>query len=158
MPAGVLYDIYDGSIWKEFLNYKGRPFLSQPHNLALMLNCDWFQPYKNTQYSVGVLYLTVLNLPRSIRFKPENVLIASIIPGPKEPQQYGINSYLWPLVKELNALWSNGIPIKCGSETVKVHAALIATVCYIPAESMLGVSLGHNSSGNVVKNFHMMNV
>ena len=83
MPAGVLSDIYDGSIWKEFLNYKSRPFLSQPHNLALMLNCDWFQPYKHARYGVGVLYLTVLNLPCSIRFKPENVLIAGIIPGPK---------------------------------------------------------------------------
>ena len=94
MPAGVLSDIYDGSIWKEFLNYKGQLFLSQSHNLALMLNCDWFQPYKHAQYSVGVLYLTALNLPRSIRFKPENILTAGITPVPKELQQYGMNPYL----------------------------------------------------------------
>ena len=63
----MLSDIYDGLVWKEFLNYQGQPFLSQPHNLALMLNCDWFQPFKHTQYSVGVLYLTILNLPHSMR-------------------------------------------------------------------------------------------
>jgi len=98
VPERVLSDVYDGRVWKEFLNYNGKPFLAEPNNLALMLNCDWFQPYKHTQYSVDVLYLTILNLPRSIRFNPENVLIAGIIP---EPKQYGMNCYLQPLVRIL---------------------------------------------------------
>ena len=106
-----------------------------------MLNCDWFQPYKHTQYSVGVLYL-ILNLPHSIRFKPENVLIVGIIPGPSEPKQYGMNCYLRPLVKELNSLWSDGISIVTDSGSVLVRAALIATV---PATSKLGGFLGHAS-------------
>lgn len=70
-----------------------------------MLNCDWFQPFDLSTYSVGVLYLVILNLPRAIRFKPENILIADVIPGPKEPSLSEINSYLRPLVKELNSLW-----------------------------------------------------
>ena len=145
MPEGMLSDIYDGCVWKKFLNLQGRAFLSQPHNLALMLNCDWFQPYKHTQYSVGVLYLTILNLPRSIRFKPENVIIAGIIPGPSEPKQYGMNCYLRPLVKELNSLWTDGISIDTNLGTVLVHVALIASVCDIPATSKLGGFLGHAS-------------
>lgn len=68
-----------------------------------MLNCDGFQPFKHTQYSVGVLYLVLLNLPRSLRFKPENVIIVGIIPGPSEPK-LTINSYLKPFVKELGKL------------------------------------------------------
>ena len=32
-------------------------------------NIDWLQPYKRIQYSVGVVYLVFLNLPRSIRYK-----------------------------------------------------------------------------------------
>jgi len=68
-----------------------------------------------------------------------------LIPGPCEPKQYGMNSYLRPLVKELNALWNDGLSIKYGSETVTVHAALIATVCDIPATSKLGGFLGHAS-------------
>ena len=145
VPEGMQCDIYDGRVWKHFLNYNGQPFLSEPHNLALMLNCDWFQPYKHTQYSVGVLYLTILNLPRSIRFKPENVLITGILPGPSEPKQHGMNCYLRPLVKELNSLWSDGISIETDSGSVLVHAALIATVCDIPATSKLGGFLGHAS-------------
>ena len=109
-----------------------------------MLNCDWFQPYWHTQYSVGVLYLTILNLPRSIRFKPENVK-AGIIPGPSEPKQYGMNCYLRPLVKELNSLWNDGVSVKTDSGSVLVYAALIATVCDVPATSILGGFLGHAS-------------
>ena len=46
-----------------------------------MLNCDWFQPFDLSTYSIGVLCLVILNLSRSIRFKPENILIAGIIPA-----------------------------------------------------------------------------
>lgn len=78
-------DIYDGQVWKNSATINGRPFLSKPHHLGLMLNCDWFQPFHHTQYSIGVIYLVILNLPRTIRFKPENIIIAGIIPGPNEP-------------------------------------------------------------------------
>jgi len=64
LPNAVLADIYDGAVWKEWMSYNDRPFLSQPHNLAVMLNCDWFQPFEHSCYSVGVLYLVILNLPR----------------------------------------------------------------------------------------------
>ena len=30
---------YDGSVWKSFSVYKGKPFLSE-HNIGLLLNCD----------------------------------------------------------------------------------------------------------------------
>jgi hypothetical protein len=65
--SGTLADVYDGNIWKEFHNYKGSPFLSAPGNLALQLNYDGFQPYKRRVYSVGAVYLCILNLPRSER-------------------------------------------------------------------------------------------
>ena len=82
IPENCLADIYDGKIWKQFINFNGKPFLAEPYNLGLMVNCDWFQPYDLSTYSVGVLYLVILNLPRAIRFKPENVLIVGVIPNP----------------------------------------------------------------------------
>jgi len=69
IPDGILCDIYDGRVWKEFLDSDGTSFFSKPYNIGLMLNCGWFQTYKHTEYSIGVLYLVILNLPRSIRFK-----------------------------------------------------------------------------------------
>ena len=142
IPDGVLADIYDGEIWKKFMTYDDRQFLSQSYNLAVMLNCDYFQPFDHSCYSVGVLYMVILNLPRSIRFKPENIIITGIIPGPKEPKQNEMNSYLRPLIKELNSLWTDGFLIKYDSNEVKIFVALIATVCDIPAAGKIG---GHNS-------------
>ena len=68
----VMRDIYDGQIWQDFINFEGVPFLAEPFSYGFMINVDWFQPYKHTQYSVGVIYLTLLNLPRHMRNKPEN--------------------------------------------------------------------------------------
>ena len=64
-----------------------------------MMNVDWFRPFKHTTYSIGVIYLVVQNLPRSLRFKLENVIIVGAIPGPHEPK-YTINAYLEPMVED----------------------------------------------------------
>ena len=45
------------------------------------------------QYSVTVIYLALMNLPKNERFKVENVILVSVIPGPHEPSG-SINTYL----------------------------------------------------------------
>ena len=55
----ILCDIYDSQIWKDFLHVNGHPFLAAHHNLALMLNIDWFRPFKHSPYSVGAVYMIV---------------------------------------------------------------------------------------------------
>ena len=77
---GVLGDVYDGCIWKEFLMYNWKPFLSTNYTYGLMMNVDWFKPFKHIEYSVGVIYLTIINLPH-YRFKQENVLLVGLIPS-----------------------------------------------------------------------------
>ena len=69
IPSNALHDIYDGRVWKEFMHVNNTPFLAAPNKIGLMLNVDWFNPYKHSPYSVGVIYLVILNLPRSMRFK-----------------------------------------------------------------------------------------
>lgn len=90
-----------------------------------MLNIDWFKPCKHTEYSVGVIYLTIMNLPRQIRFKQENVLLIGLIPGPKEPK-HDVNSFLYPLVRELLEFW-DGVKMEVDSfkELVHVRCALV---------------------------------
>ena len=53
-----LSDVYDGNIWKEFLSSKHNFFLKSNRNYGLMLNLDFFQPYKHTTESFGAIYLT----------------------------------------------------------------------------------------------------
>ena len=42
------------------------------------MNVDWYQPYKNRKCSVGVMYMVVLNLPREIHYKRENVILVGL--------------------------------------------------------------------------------
>ena len=107
------------------------PFLFGENTFGLMLNVDWYQPYKYSPYSIGVMYLVVMNLPRFERYRRKNLILVGIIPGPNEPS-LTINSYLSPLVDELNKLWE-GVQIKLSNGEKIVHAALLCTGCDIPA-------------------------
>lgn len=106
MVSSVGYtDVYDGKIWKEFqTDDDGNAFLSAENCYGLLMNVDWFQPFEHTVYSVGVIYITILNLPRLVRFKRENVLVIGVIPGHREPSLH-MNTFLSPLVSDLLDLW-----------------------------------------------------
>ena len=128
---GVFSDVYDGKIWKEFLSVNDTPFLSGENTFGLMLNIDWYRPYKHSPYAIGVIYLVVMNLPRSERYLWKNLIIVGIIPGPHEPS-LNVNSYLGPLVDELNKLWK-GVTMKLPNGHKTVRAALLCIGCDIPA-------------------------
>ena len=85
MLEGYLVDIFVGRIWKEWQHASGKPFLAAPRNYAFMLKVDCFQPFKHSLYSVGALYMVLMNLPWAERFKPENVFLVGVIPGPHKP-------------------------------------------------------------------------
>ena len=100
VPDGYLCDVYDGLIWRKFNSAEGANFLSSPRCWLLTLNVDWFEPFERGVYSVGAIYLSIQNLPRDVCFRPENIILVGVLPGPKEPKKT-INSYLTPLVVEL---------------------------------------------------------
>lgn len=142
---GILNDVYDGKIWKDFQNVDGAPFLSDENNvcLGLIMNVDWFQPFDATNYSVGVIYLSVLNLPREIRYKLRNIIVCCIIPGPSEPRN--MNPILDPLVEELQQLWK-GVEVdltRAGRKTLR--AALLCNSCDLPASRKVAGFVGHNA-------------
>ena len=65
----ALFDIYDGMMWKDFRDENTEPFFTKEFantHIGLMLNMDWFQPFLNLQYSVGVIYAVICNLPRTL--------------------------------------------------------------------------------------------
>ncbi len=145
VPRNFLADIFDGNVWKDWQYVEGQPFLASPNNFAFMLNVDWFQPYEHSIYSVGALYMVVMNLPRAERFKPENVLLVGLIPGPNEPKM-NINSFLKPLVGELKVLWKEGIRVDDRKGNKIVRAALLCVACDIPATRKVCGFTGHSSS------------
>ena len=132
---GIYSDIYDGRIWKEFADPNGLNFFTEENNYGLMLNLDWFCPYKHVKsYSVGVIYAVITNLPRSERFKRENLLLIGIIPSmQKEPKT---NTFLEPLIDELTIAWHRGFSYNVPHSThnpITIRLALILVGCDIPA-------------------------
>jgi len=99
------------------------------------------------EYSVGAIYLTILNLPREIRCKKENIILVGVIPGPTEPEKT-MNSYLKLLIDELKDFWS-GVLIPCETHLCKqilVRAALICSTCDIPATRKLCGFVSHSAN------------
>ncbi|KAI9061950.1 hypothetical protein FKP32DRAFT_1574908, partial [Trametes sanguinea] len=100
--AGVWSDIMDAPALQNFLGPDGHtPFSTQPNgslHLVFSLFIDWFNPYGNKQagkkHSVGAIYMACLNLPPHLRYRPENICLVAIIPGPKEPDVHQLNPLL----------------------------------------------------------------
>ena len=95
VAEGLLDHVYNGNLWKELQTVHGTPFLEKPLNYGFMLNFDFFQPMKHRKdYSVGVFYLAISNLPRAERFKRENLIVMGTVPS------------LGQETKNLNQFWS----------------------------------------------------
>jgi hypothetical protein len=81
------------------------------------LNLDFFPPegmsVRGAKISVGLLSMACLNLPLDLRYKAENLYIASIIPGPREPSLTQLNHYICPLVDDLYMSWTKGVRFSC---------------------------------------------
>ena len=142
VTPGVYRDVYEGKIWEDFQYVDAKEFLCLPYNFALQLNVDWFQPFTHTQHSEGVIYMSVMNLPRSERFLQENKILVGVIPGPHEPKKT-INTFISPLVEELLQLWE-GVILNDGQHPVLVRAALCSG-CDIPAARKTCGFVGHNA-------------
>ena len=143
IPAGIMGDIYDGAVWKSFLSVDGKEFFSCRYSLGLLINVDWFQPYKHVQYSLGAIYMAVLNFPRSLRYRRENMILVGVIPGPHEPSLH-INSFLEPLVQDLLKLWQ-GIEMQTSEGAQIVRAAVLCNSSDIPATRKVGGFVGHGA-------------
>jgi len=142
----ILSDVYDGEVWKSFKWRDGSHFFDLERRYGLMLNVDWFQPFKRrSDYSVGVIYFVVMNLPRSQRFKFENFILGGIIPSlESEPK---LHTFLEPCVDELNGLWK-GVLLSTSLSPVplKIVAALLCVAADIPATRKVCGFVGHSAN------------
>ncbi|KAJ4487060.1 hypothetical protein C8J55DRAFT_594498 [Lentinula edodes] len=83
-PQERMYDIQDSPFWDSI-----RHNLNSPHDLIFSVYVDWFNPLGNKQagkqISCGAIVLYCLNLPLEIRFRPENIFVVGMMPGPHGP-------------------------------------------------------------------------
>lgn len=91
-----MWDIKDGTVMQEILGADGKPFL------------DGGNKTSGKKKSVGSIAMGLLNLPPSLRYKPENMYLVGIIPGPREPALDEINHFLRPVVDFFVPSWKDG--------------------------------------------------
>jgi hypothetical protein len=84
--------------------------------------------------------MACLNLPLDIRYKPENMYIAGIIPGPHKPSLTELNHYIRPLINDLHASWTRGVRFSRTAlepEGRLTRSAIVACVCDLQAARKL---------------------
>ena len=90
-------------------------------------------------------YLAILNLPRSERFKWENIIIVGVVPllG-KKPKD--LKEFLEPAVDELKALWK-GIKIKVILSIIALtfRVAVLCVSSDVPATRKICGFKGHSA-------------
>ena len=115
-----------------------------------MLNFDFFEPYKHVKDSYRVLYLSLMILPRSERFKQENILLLGVLPAfEHEPDASSLNSFLQPFVEELQEFWNPGVRLYTAESPrfrLLFKIALMCVACDIPAARKLCGFKGHNAN------------
>lgn len=138
-----LRNVFDGNFLRTFKGPNSQELFvnrGDEARLAFSLNMDFFNVNGvragGSSTSCGVISMACLNLPHDIRNKPENLYIAGIIPGPREPELERTNHYLKPLIDDMLLLWERGVHL---SQTAKypkgriVRAAIATVVCDLPA-------------------------
>ena len=148
----TISDIFGGTIFRNFFGPDGLPFLPSKGSegrYAFGLSVDAFNPFLNKQAgkraSSTAIYMVCLNLPPPIRYKAENMYLAGIIPGPREPSLTQINHLLEPLVEELLELWTPGVWFNRTPRWEHgriVRAALVPLICDLKASRQV---MGHGS-------------
>jgi hypothetical protein len=109
-------DIWDGGHLCKILLKKGERFLPGPVDetrLAFSFSMDSFNPYhmKEAKQTVSstAIWLILLNLPPHLRYRPENMFLAGIIPGPRKPSLTDINHSIRLLVDVLLEFFEPGV-------------------------------------------------
>jgi hypothetical protein len=150
--GGATSDIFGGTVLREFCGPDGLPFLPSKGSegrYVFGLSVDAFNPFLNKQAgkkaSSTAIYMVCLNLPPSIRYKAENMYLAGVIPGPREPSLTQINHLLEPLVEELLEFWTPGVWLNRTPQWEYgriIRAALVPLICDLKAARQV---MGHGS-------------
>jgi hypothetical protein len=96
---GNIGDVFDGKCYLDLLNMG---YFQDESDVALTGSIDGYQIFRQKTDDCWVVLFINANLPPEKRVLKENLLITSIIPGPKEPKD--LNSFMKPIVNELKEL------------------------------------------------------
>ncbi|KAA1073203.1 hypothetical protein PGT21_050095 [Puccinia graminis f. sp. tritici] len=138
--SAEMFDIQDSQTWREFRGADGNQFTSDSGNVVFGMFMDGINPYGNRQagkhVSVTFIVMICLSLPVSLRYRPENIFLVGIAPGPKEPSLEQTNWILGPVVEQLKSVWYPGMKLSktpLHPQGRSISAALLPFFADLPA-------------------------
>lgn len=135
-------DVFEAEFIKDFKGPNGKLFVDRGNKirLAFSIHVDFFNPngitHRGAHDSIGVISCANLALDSSIRYLPEFMFLAGIIPGPSEPKGDEIDNFIRPVIEQFVQAWSPGFKVSrtASSEVpVIVEAAILLSVNDLPA-------------------------
>ena len=119
---------------------------------AFALHVDFFNPegmsLRGPSTSSGIILMACHNLPLEHRYKPENMYLAGVIPGPKQPSLDNLNHCVRPLIDNMVDAWDWGIRFlwtaNCPAGRL-THSAVALVVCDLPTTRHLACLAGVRS-------------
>lgn len=141
-PPPYVADIFEAEYLKTFEGPRaGELFLDRGEEgrYGFSLFVDFFivggLRVRGPKASCGIIAMACLNLPIHLRFKPENIYLAGLVPGPHEPHLTQLNHYLRPLIADMADSWNRGIHYSrtaTKEEGCDTHSAIVTSVNDLP--------------------------
>ena len=97
-----VFDIQQSTVWRKFYSKDGI-FEGDSRGLSLSLCTDGVNPFAHNRvsYSMWPIMLSLLNLPRNMRYQFGSIFLVGIIPSNGTQEPHSLNPYLEILVDEL---------------------------------------------------------
>lgn len=156
-PPTVVADVFQAEFLRTFEGPSaGKLFVDCPGNegcYVFALSFDFFRTegmkMNGASTSSGLISAACLNLLLNIHYKPENMYISGIVPGPTEPHDDELNHYIQPFVNEQAIAWKWGVHYSCTAchPTGRLSRSAIALcVCNLPGGCRLTQIAGHSAN------------
>ena len=144
--SSLMYDIHDSLSWSSAYSSAG-VFASDVRGVSLALNTDGVNPYSQNRvsYSMWPIILTILNLPREIRYSYGNIWLVGTIPGNGTKEPNSLDPYLDILVDELLSISNKEVFDAYQGAPFKLKAEILMYVLDYPGLSKVFNVLGANA-------------
>lgn len=129
--SDILIDITDGDRYKQIQEQETGRFLT------LTLNVDGVQIAKSSNKSLWMFTLVLNELPRTERFKQQNLMVAAVASCDRKPSHLQMQIILKTLIYQLKHL-ENGILIEFDKHYKEIYRIyLISSCCDKPAQCLV---------------------
>ena len=137
----VSTELWDGKLFRENPVWK----VHGPRSLLLIISLDWFPPFKQQDYSVGILTVSPGNLTSAQRAKRKNTWILAVIEGPNEPGH--VIECVRPCFDEIRTISESGLAVfdAATMSNILVFVTSPLVSADVPACAKLGNLYGHSS-------------